>query len=50
MSLEDLLKFSKIEKHKTSPEEIADLIGVANRCLNDAAQKSISEEVCRLYK
>jgi len=42
MSLEDLYKFGKLQKHKTSMEEIRGLFDVANRCLNDAAQKAIS--------
>ncbi len=45
MSLEDLLRFAKVEKHKTSPEEIADLLGVADRCMADASQKAISTEL-----
>ena len=32
MSLEDLFKFGRLEKHKTSSQEIADLFGVAERC------------------
>ena len=42
MSLEDLCKFGKLEKHKTSPQEIKNLFGVAERCLKDAAQETIS--------
>lgn len=45
MSLEDLCKFGKLQKHKTSPKEIDDLFGVAERCLKDAAQDSISFEL-----
>ncbi len=45
MSLEDLLKFAKVEKHTTTPEEIADLLGVADRCMADASQKVISTEL-----
>jgi len=45
MSLEDLYKFGKLEKYKTSPQEIKELFGVAQRCLKDAAQDSISFEL-----
>lgn len=45
MSLEDLFKFGRLEKHKTSSQEIADLFGVAERCLKDASQDSISLEL-----
>ena len=44
MNLEDLCKFGKLEKHKTSPQEIKDLFGVAKRCLKDASQDTISIE------
>jgi len=42
MSLEDLLKFGKLERHKTSSEEVQSLFGVAERCIKDASQKTIS--------
>lgn len=42
MSLEDLYKFGKLQKHKTSPQEIKDLFGVAERCIKDSSQSSIS--------
>jgi uncharacterized protein (UPF0332 family) len=42
MSLEDLYKYGKLQKHKTSPQEISDLFGVAERCLKDSSQTSIS--------
>jgi uncharacterized protein (UPF0332 family) len=42
MSLEDLYRFGKLKKHKTSPEEIQGFLGVADRCLKDASQKNIS--------
>lgn len=42
MSLEDLYKFGKLEKHKTTPEEIEDLFEVAERCIKDASQDVIS--------
>jgi len=45
MSLEDLYKFGKLEKHKTSPQEIKDLFGVAERCIKDASQSAISLEL-----
>lgn len=45
MSLEDLYKFGKLEKHKTSPQEIKELFGVAKRCLKDASQDAISFEL-----
>ena len=45
MSLEDLYKFAKLEKHKTSSQEIKDLFGVAERCLKDASQHTISLEL-----
>ncbi len=45
MSLEDLCKFGKLQKHKTSAQEIVDLFGVAQRCLKDASQDSISFEL-----
>lgn len=45
MSLEDLYKFGKLERHKTSSEEIKELFGVAERCINDATQNSISLEL-----
>lgn len=45
MSLEDLCKFGKLQKHKTSTQEIIDLFGVAQRCLKDASQDSISFEL-----
>lgn len=42
MSLEDLYRFGKIQKHKTSAEEITDLFNIAKRCLEDASQTNIS--------
>lgn len=42
MSLEDLYKFGKLEKHKTSAQEIKELFGVAERCLKDSSQDTIS--------
>lgn len=42
MSLEDLRKFGKLEKHNTSAEEVRDLFGVAKRCLKDSSQDAIS--------
>ncbi len=42
MSLEDLYRFGKIQKHKTSQEEIKNLFDVADRCLKDASQENIS--------
>ena len=45
MSLEDLCKFGKLQKHKTSTQEIIGLFGVAQRCLKDASQDSISFEL-----
>ena len=42
MSLEDLYKFGKLKKHKTSTEEIESLLGVCKRCIKDAEQTSIS--------
>ena len=42
MSLSDLYKFGKLEKHTTSPQETKDLFGVAERCLKDASQDTIS--------
>lgn len=45
MSLEDLYKFGKLEKHKTSPEEIRELFGVTRRCLRDSLQETISFEL-----
>ncbi len=45
MSLEDLYRFGKIEKHKTSAQEIKELFGVAERCIKDASQDSISFEL-----
>lgn len=42
MSLEDLHKFGKLEKHKTSSQEIKALFGVAERCLKDSSQDAIS--------
>ncbi len=42
MSLEDLYKFGKLQRHKTSPQEIKDLFCVAERCLKDASQTTIS--------
>ncbi len=45
MSLEDLYKFGKLGKHKTGPQEISDLFGVARRCLKDSSQPAISLEL-----
>jgi uncharacterized protein (UPF0332 family) len=45
MSLEDLYKFEKLEKHKTNPQEIKDLFGVSARCLKDAEQSAISTDL-----
>lgn len=42
MSLEDLYKFGKLKSHKTSAEEIVNFFGIADRCLKDASQTSIS--------
>lgn len=42
MSLENLYRFGKLQRHKTSPEEIKNLFGVSKRCLNDASQTNIS--------
>lgn len=42
MSLENLYKFGKLEKHKTTPREIKDLFDVVERCLKDASQEAIS--------
>jgi len=42
MSLEDLYKFGKLKSHKTSVEEIVNFFGIADRCLKDASQASIS--------
>ena len=42
MSLEDLYRFGKIQKHETSHAEIKNLFEVADRCLKDASQKNIS--------
>ncbi len=42
MTLGDLYKFGKLQKHKTSPQEIKGLFGVAERCLKDASQNAIS--------
>jgi uncharacterized protein (UPF0332 family) len=40
--LEDLYRFGKLEKHKTSAQEIKGLFDVAERCLKDASQDAIS--------
>lgn len=45
MSLEDLCKFGKLQKHNTSSQEIKGLFEVAQRCLRDAKQDSISFEL-----
>jgi uncharacterized protein (UPF0332 family) len=45
LSLEDLCKFGKLQKHNTSSQEISGLFGVAKRCLKDAKQDSISFEL-----
>lgn len=42
MSLEDLYRFGKLKKHKTSSVEIKDLFGVSQRCIKDASQTNIS--------
>lgn len=42
MNLEDLYKFGKLKKHKTTSEEIENLFDVAKRCIKDASQESIS--------
>lgn len=42
MSLEDLYKFGKLEKHKTTAEEIENLLKVAERCVKDSSQDTIS--------
>ncbi|MBI4974576.1 MAG: hypothetical protein HZC19_02015 [Candidatus Omnitrophica bacterium] len=45
MSLDDLYRFGKLEKHSTTSEEIAGLFDVAKRYLKDASQDSISAEL-----
>ena len=42
MSLDNLYKFGKLQKHKTSPEEIENLFAVSKRCIDDASQTNIS--------
>lgn len=42
MSLKDLYKFGKLEKHKTTRQEVKNLFAVAERCLKDASQSAIS--------
>lgn len=42
MSLEDLYKFGKLKKHKTTSGEIKNLFDVAQRCIKDASQENIS--------
>lgn len=42
MSLDDLLRFGKLERHNTSTEEVKSLFGVVERCIKDASQKAIS--------
>ena len=42
MGLEDLYRFGKIQRHKTSAEEINNLFDVSKRCLEDASQTNIS--------
>jgi hypothetical protein len=37
-----LLRFGKLERHKTSTEEVKSLFGVVDRCIRDASQRSIS--------
>lgn len=44
MSLSDWARNSWLVEHKTSAQEIADLLGVADRDLHDCASKDLSED------
>lgn len=44
MSLTDWVRNGWLVEHRTSPQEIADLLGVADRDLRDGAVKNLSED------
>lgn len=44
MSLQDWLKNSWLVEHKTSPQEITDLLGVADRDLEDCKSEGLSAD------
>ncbi|VUZ86539.1 hypothetical protein MELA_02943 [Candidatus Methylomirabilis lanthanidiphila] len=44
MSLTDWARNGWLVEHRTSPQEIADLLGVADRDLRDGAVKDLSED------
>ncbi len=44
MSLQDWLTNSWLVEHKTSPQEIADLLGVADRDLEDCKSEGLSAD------
>ena len=44
MSLKDWLQAKWVTEHKTSPQEIRDLLGLADRDLRDSAAKGLSAD------
>lgn len=44
MSLADLVRNGWLVEHRTSPQEIADLLGVVDRDLRDSAVETLSED------
>ncbi len=48
MSLESYFKNSWLKKEATSPQEIADQLGLVSRCMNDAGVEGISDDL-RFY-
>ena len=48
MSLERYVENSWLRREPTSPQEIADQLGIVARCINDSAVESISDDL-RFY-
>ncbi|HEV2708597.1 MAG TPA: hypothetical protein VGU67_00145 [Edaphobacter sp.] len=48
MSLENYFRNAWLKKESTSPQEIADQLGLVSRCMKDAAVEGISDDL-RFY-
>jgi hypothetical protein len=48
MSLENYFKNGWLKKEATSPQEIADQLGLVSRCMKDASVEGISDDL-RFY-
>lgn len=46
LSLENYFRNSWLEKEATSPQKIADQLGLVSRCMKDASVEGISDDVC----